>query len=82
MSLSGTDASSTGSANVDLSTQYSNVIMAQATYTLQEAMYYDGEKIDKVRIAATIGKQPETVYITESGKEIRAKELVMAGLVR
>lgn len=80
--LSGTEASSSGSVGVNLSTQYSNVVMAQATYTIQTAMFYDGEKIEKVRVAATMGKESETVYITESGREIPAKELKLAGLVK
>ncbi len=80
--LSGTDSSSTGSANVDLSTQYSNVITAQATFTMQQAMYYNGEKIKKVKVAATMGGRSNAVYITESGKEIKAKELAMTGYLK
>ncbi len=73
--LSGTLESSTGSANVNLSTVYPNVIMAQATFTLQ-AMYFDGEKIEKVRVATTMGKGSEAVYITASGKEIKSADLM------
>jgi hypothetical protein len=80
--LSGNDTSSTGSANVDLSTQYSNVITAQATFTMQQAMYYNGEKIKKVKVAATMGGRSNAVYITESGKEIKAKELAMTGFLK
>lgn len=80
--LSGVLESSTASANVSLSTQYSNVITAQATYTLQTAMYYEGEKIEKVRVAAVTGKESEAIYITESGREIKAEELIIAGLVK
>lgn len=79
-SLSGTTESSTASASVTLSTSYSNVIMAQATFTLLASLYWDGEKIEKVRVAATMGKESETVYITESGKEIKAE--LVAGLMR
>lgn len=79
-SLSGVLESSTASANVNLSTSYSNVIMAQSTFTLTASLYWDGEKIEKVRVAATMGKDSETVYITESGKEIKAE--LLAGLVR
>jgi len=79
-SLSGTAQSSTASASVTLSTSYSNVIMAQATFTLLASLYWDGEKIEKVRVAATMGKESETVYITESGKEIKAE--LLAGLMR
>lgn len=79
--LSGTDSASTGSASINLSTSYSNVIMAQATFTLLTAMFYDGEKIEKVRVAAVMGKESEVVYITESGREIKAAEM-MARLLR
>ncbi len=79
-SLSGDLELSTASANVNLSTTYSNVIMAQATFTLTASLYWEGEKIEKVRVAATMGKDSETVYITESGKEIKAE--LLAGLVR
>ncbi|MEM7828080.1 MAG: hypothetical protein QW561_01925 [Candidatus Aenigmatarchaeota archaeon] len=78
--LTGTNASSSASANVNLSTQYPNIIIAQATFTLQTALFYDGEKIEKVRVATASGKGQEVVYITESGKEIKASEL-MANLV-
>ncbi len=73
--LSGTDASSTASADVNLSTQYANVITAQATFQLLTAMYYDNEKIEKVRVAA-MGKGSEVIYITEKGREIKAKDLM------
>ncbi len=73
--LSGTNSASTGSASVNLSTAYANVIMAQATFTLLTAMFYDGEKIEKVRVAAVMGKESEVVYITESGREVKAEEL-------
>jgi len=74
--LSGTDASSTASASVNLSTEYVNVITAEATFTLQTAMYWDGEKIEKVRVATTLGKGSEVVYITESGREIMPTEFM------
>jgi hypothetical protein len=80
--LSGTSTSSTASASVTLSTQYSNIITAQATYALQTAMYYEGEKIERVRIAATMGGESEAVYISESGREIKSKELILAGLLK
>ncbi|MBI5025149.1 MAG: hypothetical protein HZC12_00155 [Nitrospirae bacterium] len=80
--LSRTNSSSTASASVNLSTSYANVIMAQATFTLLTAMFYDNEKIEKVRVAATMGKESEVVYITETGKEIKAEELMIAGLVK
>lgn len=79
--LSGTDASSTATASVNLATDIASVIMAYTTYTLQTAMYWEGEKIDKVRVAASMGKGSKTVYITASGKEIPA-EIILAGLMK
>jgi len=74
--LSGTDASSTASAHVNLSVGSPYIIAAQTTFTLQTAMFYDGEKIEKVRVASNIGKASEVTYITESGKEISAEKLL------
>jgi hypothetical protein len=80
--LSGTQASSTATANVTIPTQnFLSIITAQATFVLQTAMYWEGDKIEKVRVAAAMGKEPDTVYITTSGKEIKAKELMMAGIL-
>src|SRR3990172_6560050 len=42
--LTGSDASSTATASVSLSTYYASVIMAYTTFTLQSAMFFDGEK--------------------------------------
>lgn len=70
--LTGTNSSLTASANVTLSTQYSNVLTAQATFTLLASLYYENERIDKVRVATRLGGESEAVYITESGREIPA----------
>jgi hypothetical protein len=43
-------------------------------------MYWDGEKIDKVRVATSMGRGSETVYITETGREIKAE--LIAGLMK
>ena len=68
--LSGTDQASTATANMNLSTAYSNVVAAEATFTILQAMYWNGEEIDKVKVATRMGGGSETVYITRSGKEI------------
>lgn len=75
--LSGTDQSSTASANVTLSTTYSNIVTAEATFTVV-AMYYNGEQIDKVHVAATMGGKSETTYITKSGKTIKGDLVAFA----
>lgn len=74
--LSGTNAASTASASVTLSTAYVNVVTAQATFTIT-AFNYNGEEVDKVRVATRLGGNSETTYITKSGKEIKG-ELVAA----
>ena len=78
--LSGTAQSSTATANVNLSTAYSNIVTAEATFTILQAMYWNGEEIDKVKVATRIGGGSETVYFTRSGKEIPGD--LMAGVYR
>jgi hypothetical protein len=75
-SVSANLSGGTAIANVNLSTIYSNVVTAQASFTVV-GLYYDGEEIDKARVAATLGGKSETTYITKSGKEIKG-ELVAA----
>lgn len=79
MSLSGTDQSSTGTVNVTLSTTYSNIVTAEATFTIV-AFNYEGEEIDKVRVATRLGGGSEMTYIAKSGKEFKGE--LIAALVR
>ena len=45
-------------------------------------MYYDGERIEKVKVASSLtDKESKVTYITKSGKEIPG-ELILAGLVK
>ena len=73
--LAGTNASATATASMSISLTEPSVITATTTFTIQTAMFYDGDKIEKVRVAANMGKQSEVTYITESGKEIPAAML-------
>jgi hypothetical protein len=75
-SVDSTLSSSAASANVNLSATYANVVTAEATFTVV-GMYYNGEEIEKVRVASTFGGKSGVVYITKSGKEIRG-DLVAA----
>jgi len=70
------NSSSTASASITLSTSYQSILTATATFTVQTAMYWDNEKIEKVRVATTMGRDSEAVYITEKGKEIKAEQLL------
>lgn len=74
-SVDTTLSGSTATANVTLSTTYSNIVTAQSTFTVV-GMYYDGEEITKVRVAANLGGGSETIYITKSGKEIKGELVV------
>jgi hypothetical protein len=75
-SVNTTLSGSSATASINLSTTYSTIVTAQATFTMV-GMYYNGEEIDKVRVAATMGGKSETTYLTRSGKEIKG-ELVAA----
>ena len=78
--LAGTVADSMATAEVTLpvGTGTSVVLMAQATFTVQQASLLptiDGEKIAKVQVAATLGGGSTLTYITQTGKEIPASQL-------
>lgn len=71
--LQGTDASSTALINLNVPTAYPSVLTASVTYQLIASNFYlDGEKVDKVRVATTVGGNATVTYITVSGKEIPA----------
>lgn len=75
--LSGTDASSTATAQVTLSKKSISILMATATFTLQTAsnqmpFYAGGEKVEKIKVTTILGGKSFITYITESGKEVPA----------
>lgn len=74
--LSGPRQSSTATASVNLSSDQACVIMAYTTFNIQTAMYYEGEKIDKVMVASTVGKGSEVTYITEHGRQVSSRALM------
>jgi hypothetical protein len=73
--LAGTLASSTATANVTLPT---GVCLISVTTTIDLALmshlkpiFIDGERVRKMEISATFGRESEITYITESGKRIK-----------
>ncbi|MBI5641303.1 MAG: hypothetical protein HZA17_12850 [Nitrospirae bacterium] len=74
--LSGTNESSTSTVSLTLSTSYQCILTAQATFTIQTAMYFNNEQIEKVRVATAMGRGSEVTYITASGREISPAELM------
>jgi hypothetical protein len=74
--LAGTTAASSGTASVSLPTGLS-VLTATTLIDLAQIgdlrpLFIDGEKVDKIEVAATYGGGPEWTYITRSGRRIRA----------
>lgn len=74
--LSGTDASSSVSIPINIVTAYPSLITATVTFQLTAAnggpFYVNGERVDKVRVAANLGGTSSVFYITESGREFPA----------
>lgn len=72
--LAGTLQSSTATASINIPPG-ATVLMASTTYTLTLAMgealsvYAQGERVEKVRLTAAMGGQPQATLITVSGKE-------------
>jgi hypothetical protein len=74
--LSGSQTSSTATVSVTLSTTEPNVISAYTTFTVtQTAKTFDGEDIEKVRVAATYGGASRVTYLTKSGREVSANQV-------
>lgn len=73
--LAGTTGASSGTANVSLPTGLS-VLTATTLIDLAQIgdlkpLFIDGEKVEKIEVAATYGGGPEWTYITQSGRRIR-----------
>ncbi|MDO9287871.1 MAG: hypothetical protein Q7T83_03680 [Thermodesulfovibrionales bacterium] len=77
--LSGTNASSSASVQINLPVSYPSQLIVSSSFTITASnggpIYAEGEKVEKVRVTAKMGGDPEVVYITESGKEIPAEKL-------
>ena len=74
--LSGTTTSSTGTASINLSAGLS-VLTATTVVDLGSVgdlkpFLLNGEKVDKIEVAARYGGGSDVVYITRSGRKIRA----------
>jgi len=74
--LSGTQQSSTATAGVTLSSTQTCVLMAETTFNIQTAMHYNGERIVKASVAASMGGRSKVTYITASGKKVPEEQLL------
>ena len=82
--LTGTTATATASASINLPTGPST-LSAQTTYTIVASLgdslsrYAQGERVEKVRLGAVLGGRPTVTLITVSGKEYEVPQAVLAG---
>jgi hypothetical protein len=74
--LSGTTASSSGNAGVALAAGLSVItattVIDLATTGEMKPLFINGEKVDKIEVAASYGSGSAVTYITHSGHRIRA----------
>ena len=73
--LTGSTTSSTCTARVTLQLTKTSLIIATTTVdgllALGRPIFIDGERVNKVEIAAAFGGQSEVTYITESGRRLK-----------
>lgn len=71
--LTGTEAASTASASLSLPTGVS-VISASAVIDLTskaDPLFMDGERVNRIEVAAVFGGASEVTYVTQSGRRIK-----------
>ena len=71
--LAGTEAASTASASLSLPTGIS-VISASAVIDLTaraEPLFMDGERVNRIEVAANFGGPSQVTYVTQSGRRIQ-----------
>jgi hypothetical protein len=77
--LTGSTASSTTTVNLSLPASGVSVIRATVTLDVLIALgrptFINGEKVEKVEVAATFGGASDLVYITSSGRRVRMSDL-------
>jgi hypothetical protein len=74
--LAGTPASSAATASVTLPNGTS-VLIATAVVEISsgaQAMFVDGERVNRIEIAATYGGASEVTYVTQSGRRVKKAE--------
>jgi hypothetical protein len=79
--LTGTLASATATASLTLSLTQTSVLTASATFPLVVSagsgpVYAGGEEVKWVRVASTLGGPARVLYITASGREVPAEQIV------
>ena len=70
--LAGTQAASTATASLSLTSGMSVLTASAVVDVSQQAMVIDGERINRIEVAAAYGGPSELTYITQSGRRIKA----------
>lgn len=74
--LTGAGSSTSATVSISLSTSYPSLITATVTYQLASLnlpdIYINGEKVESIRVASSLGGRSAVTYITVTGKEIAA----------
>lgn len=85
VTLSGTTASSTATANINIATDKVNVLSAQVTFIQTASLSLpeiNGEKVELAQLTSTMGQGSTLTYITSSAKEYNADQLGIWPLIR
>ena len=72
--LAGTEAASTASASINLSsglTVVSGSAVIDLTIAKLEPIFIEGERVKRIEVAATFGGPSELTYVTQSGRRIK-----------
>jgi hypothetical protein len=75
--LSGTPSLSTASSDVTFPSGQVSVLNVFASFTITAGLFplIDGEEVDRVLMAATMGETSSLTLVTKSGKEVPVSQL-------
>ena len=71
--LAGSQAASTATASLPLALGMSVLTASAVVDVSQQAMLIDGERVNRIEVAAAYGGPSELTYITQSGKRIKSR---------
>ena len=70
--LAGTQAASTATASLSLTSGMSVLTASAVVDVSQQGMVIDGERVNRIEVAAAYGGPSELTYVTQSGRRIKA----------
>jgi hypothetical protein len=71
--LAGTQSASTATASLSLQSGMSVLTASAIVDVSQQAMFINGERVDRIRVAATYGGPSEVIYVTRSASVKRPR---------